>query len=283
MRLLNDKCSDRKSLVLSLSRAVSRSRIIIVTAPLFSEENITGIVAKAIGATTEIVDNEKCGINSDAEIKVIKGSVPLVTKDGVYGGCLIQSGPQTLVLLTDTKAIRKTIMQDLIHPYIKDLSVEEVKNSIVKPEQVDKNEVITDDVEIVEEEIIEEEIDDIADQIITEDDGDETEYVFADATELVIDEEETADNELEEYKDDIKGLYIEPETDKNTHDDEDYNDYYAPEPEVPTSPFNIWFLIISIILLITVAVLCYCIFYVPTKAGIEPSVYLQEIFNTMFS
>ena len=123
MRLLNDKCSDKKSLLLSLSRAVSRSNIIIISAPLFSEDNITKTVATAIGTTAETLNNEQYNVNSNAEIQIIKGSTPLVTADGAFGGCLIQSGPQTLILLTDNKGVRKNIMQNLIHPYVKEIFV----------------------------------------------------------------------------------------------------------------------------------------------------------------
>ena len=102
MRLFNDKCTDKKTLLLSLSRAVSRSKVIIVTAPLFSEENIMKTVASAIGSKTEKVNNADYNIASDSEITVIKGALPLVTEDGifgVFGGAFSAMGAGTVLAL----------------------------------------------------------------------------------------------------------------------------------------------------------------------------------------
>ena len=123
MRTLHDKCFDKKSLVLSLSRAVSRSNIIIVTAPLFAPDNITKTLAAAIGSTAEIINNQSYRIKGEDEIEIIKNSLPLITPQGIYGGCLIQSGPQTLILLDDDKTVRNSIMENLIHHYVKEIFV----------------------------------------------------------------------------------------------------------------------------------------------------------------
>ena len=52
MRLLNDKTTDKKSFIKSLARAVSRSRVIMVCGPLFSENGIISTEATAIGSRT---------------------------------------------------------------------------------------------------------------------------------------------------------------------------------------------------------------------------------------
>ena len=83
MRLLTDKAADRKIMVQSLARAVSRSKIIISVGPLFGEEGVISTVANAIGKELEVVSNKKFGINTASEIKVIEGAVPLVTPDGI--------------------------------------------------------------------------------------------------------------------------------------------------------------------------------------------------------
>lgn len=123
MRTLHDKCFDKKSLVLSLSRAVSRSSIIIVTAPIFSSDNITKTLSTAIGSTAQTINNADFNIKSESEIQIIKDSLPLVTPQGEYGGCLIQSGPQTLILLDDNTSIRNSIMRNLIHHYVKEIFI----------------------------------------------------------------------------------------------------------------------------------------------------------------
>ncbi len=148
MRLLTDKPTNKKAFVYSLARAVSRSRIILIAGPIFGEENTIEIVAQALGTETEIVNNESYNISSDEEISIIKGSIPLVASDGAFGGCIIESGPQTMILLTDNRTLRKTLMSNLIHPYITDLYTAELKNNAATGESNDDtpgNVLLSDD------------------------------------------------------------------------------------------------------------------------------------------
>ena len=121
MRLLSDKMQDKKSFVHSLARAVSRSSVILVAGPLLGEDGTVKTVTEALNTSTETVDKTEYAITDEGEIQIIKNSTPLVTPQGDFGGCIIESGPQTMILLTDDKQIRKTIMKDLIHPYIEEL------------------------------------------------------------------------------------------------------------------------------------------------------------------
>lgn len=281
MRLLHDKCSDKKTLLLSLSRAVSRSRIIIITAPLFSDERIINTIAAAIGSSVETIDNAAYNIKSDVEIEVIKDSVPLVTSDGFFGGCIIESGPQTLILLTDNKNVRKTIMNDLIHPYVEEFAgvQKETPDEEQAPEQPQEPE---EDQEIITE--TEED---------TEDEAEDEPYETEDQ-ELIVDTVPEENEEDGYITPEVIDLYTEPETENLAEPEEDGTDDYdtgleygadyftEEEDEEETSPLSIWLLIISVILLLAIAVLCFCIFYVPTKAGIEPAAYLKDVFDTMF-
>ncbi|MCQ2450278.1 MAG: hypothetical protein MJ132_08880, partial [Clostridia bacterium] len=122
MRLLADKANDGKDFIRSLSRAVSRSRVIICCGPLFGEVGLISRVATAIGRPLSKAENATFGIQGEQEIDIIDGSMPLVTKEGVFGGCVIESGPQSIILLTESKSVRKTLMGALIHPYIEGLS-----------------------------------------------------------------------------------------------------------------------------------------------------------------
>ena len=123
MRLLTDKAKDKRSLVEDMSKAVSRSRVTIICGPLFSEEGLINITAKATNRRLVTVDNKEYGINSDGEVNIVAGAIPLVTRDGIFGGLIMESGPQTIILLTEAKSVRKDIMQTLIHPYIEELSI----------------------------------------------------------------------------------------------------------------------------------------------------------------
>ena len=119
MRLLTDTAENRKEFVKKLSRAVSRSRIIICCGPLFDEGGLIASVSAAIGKSVEPVDAAAFGIKGNREISVISGALPLV-QDGIFGGCIIESGPQTIILLSESRSVRKQIMTHLIHPYIEE-------------------------------------------------------------------------------------------------------------------------------------------------------------------
>lgn len=138
MRLLNDKAKDKKSFVNALARAVSRSRIIISCGPLFGEDGLINTIATAIGHTLEEVNNKAYGISGEEKIEIISGSVPLVTPEGYFGGCIIESGPQSIIVLTENRTLRKSIMKTLIHPYISDISTMNSSDKISAVETEDK-------------------------------------------------------------------------------------------------------------------------------------------------
>ena len=131
MRLLNGKANDKKSFVSALARAVSRSQIIICCGPLFGEDGLISVSATAISHGLETVNNSEYGISSDDKIEIIEGSLPLVTPEGYFGGCIIESGSQTIVLLTENRTLRKSIMKNLVHPYIEDVSLMQSAEKIV--------------------------------------------------------------------------------------------------------------------------------------------------------
>ncbi len=287
MRLLNDKCNDKKSLLTSLSRAVSRSRVIIITAPLFDSENIIGTIASSIGNGTEIIDNNSYGINSQAEINIIKGSTPLVTDDGLFGGCIIECGPQTMIILTENKSVRKNIMKTLIHPYISDLFA--LETSPEQPtEETDQNEIATESVleEDSSEEVNEtEEL--LIEEVVEQDTLKNDEIASEEENQNFILKSEPETEKPEYYEEEYQELYTETQIKPETVSDDDgyyyEEEYYIEESKsLPDSSFNTLILIISIIVLFALAVLCFCIFYVPTKAPVEPSVYLKDVFVTLF-
>ncbi len=129
MRLLTDKVTDRKTTVYALARSVARSKIIVTVGPLFGADGVISTISSAIGSQLVVVDNDKFGIKTSSQIEIIEGSVPLVTTDGFFGGLIIERGNQTMILLTESKSVRKTVMQELIHPYIADIYAEELKGT----------------------------------------------------------------------------------------------------------------------------------------------------------
>ncbi len=215
MRLLTDKPTTKKAFVHSLARAVSRSRVILIAGSIFGEENTIEVVSQALGTTTEIADNKAYNIATDDEIQIIKGSVPLVGQDGSFGGCIIESGPQTMILLTDNKTLRKNIMSNLIHPYIAELYAAEM-NSNKETEPQEDNTTEIDDTAVVEENNLEE---------IKPDEITSTEISIEAEPTPIIEEEEIAlvlpiEDEPEIPKGDIKpeDIFI------DTSDNEEYED-----------------------------------------------------------
>lgn len=339
MRLLTDKASDKKTLVHDLARAVSRSRVIIIAGKLLGEEGTIEIIAKSIAKTLTEIDKSMYGIKSEESISVINGATPLVTPDGEFGGCVIESGPQSMILLSDDRELRKAVMKTLIHPYIEELctleikakakdTAQEVSAVIAPPEPIPDNapEETNAPADTVADET-QEETEGTEDGNATEITEAETEVAVETETETEAEAEaeteEPADKPLSAFSsnadgvtleggmifetddrpvaepshtEEESGLFIEPEKPpKNrmgyrSHDyalDEDENSpYHTPDDFTGERKSlisgNLPILVISVLLLIVLAVLCYCIFYLPAKDGVTASAFLHETFNTLF-
>ena len=175
MRLLTDKAENPKNFVGLLSRAVSRSQVIICCGKLFGNDGLINIVSQTIKKPLTKIDNAEYGIADSNEIKIVGDSVPLVNSDGCFCGCISESGPQSIILLTDNKGIRKTVMKQLIHPYIEELSIlKNTEKSETPTEEVtDENENLIVEENDAENETIEENsdndtLDENTDEIIEE-------------------------------------------------------------------------------------------------------------------
>lgn len=190
MRLLTDKAPNKKILINQLVRAVSRSKIIMITGSLFGEDSIIETASKAISKPIEKLDNAKFGIDENEHIEIIKDSIPLVSSDGIFGGCIIEQGPQTLILLSDNKNIRKNIMNNLIHSYIKELCEETSCDDITSlPTEMQPIDTENEEVLIAEsEETLELPEEEILPLVTDEDEIDEEDLKMAEA--LITDFEE---------------------------------------------------------------------------------------------
>ena len=123
MRLLTDKVQGQSEFSKSLSKAVKRSRVIILCGPLFGEKGLIYTVSKVTGIETEKLDKSAYDLSTDADIDILKGSTALISDDGVFGGCIIESSTQSIIILSESKSLRKNIMKQLIYPYITKLSI----------------------------------------------------------------------------------------------------------------------------------------------------------------
>ena len=209
MRLLTDKVADKKALVHSLARAVSRSRVIIIVGNLFGSDGIINVAAGATGSSLSAADNKAYGISSNDEISIINGSTPLVTPEGYFGGCIIEKGPQTMILLTENKTVRKSVMKNLIHPYIEELCAIDLKEKAASASleasqhETEEADIVDEDVSVAHDEEAAEYLldEDVEEQIILpeNDDGD---------MDIIIDTEEPeAEIEIPESDEDLDFVF----------------------------------------------------------------------------
>ena len=349
MRLLTDKAPDRKTLVHDLARAVSRSRVIIISGNLFGEDGIMDITARAISKTLTEIDSRRYGISGGEKIRVINGATPLVSPDGSFGGCIIESGPQSMILLTDNRAVRKAVMSSLIHPYIEELCAIEMKEKVQGQPPTDisgtsaaavpppvaamqsdvQDTAVTPEPAATAAEATAESAGNqsglpeapaqpagevSAESAVPEDIENPTGDIFAKAEESepvktetplgsFVNKPDNTDNSyvipMQRQKTEVQDktdtasesgdYYIDTDKIKKSRGEalsEEYEDeppYYADMPEQGgRRSGNIAVLVISVILLIVIAVLCYCIFYVPAREGVSAAAYLRETFSTLF-
>ena len=298
MRLLSDKTTDKKSFIKALARDVSRSRVIIVSGPLFNDDGLINLVTRAIGSTLYLCDNKAFGIKSNEPIHIISGSTPLVTPDGYFGGCIIESGPQTIVLLTENKAFRKAIMQSLIHPYIEEISYTPAKTTIVEsvqePEEftpaTGEQEAYLTDVDDYDTEETE------ASELLAVPQSDSNiEFIMDDEEDIPT--EETAENnpalqdegyrlmytEIESEKE-IKARYQDPyvpsESDNMFLSSLELDDDITPDKNnAPSRKLDITIILLVMFLALAILALVYLIVLKPLTMGISVGDYVKEIFG----
>ncbi len=134
MRIFKEKVDNQKSLINTLARDVSRSRVIILVTDLIGEKNGVEIVSSAIGYKYEPVDKMAHSIKSGDNIKAPHGCLPLVTKSGQYGGCIVECGKQSIIIVTSDRPLRHEIMRSYIHQYIFDINQVEAYNERLRHE-----------------------------------------------------------------------------------------------------------------------------------------------------
>ncbi len=319
MRLLTDKAPDKKILINQLVRAVSRSRIIIITGALFGDDNIIETAAKAIGRPTAKLNNNQFGIDKNEDIDIIKDSIPLVSSDGIFGGCIIEQGPQTLILLSENKNIRKNIMNNLIHAYIKELCTEDASDDLTIPlteEQIAETETIEEPEneiqDLTEEDLVLETEEDVSETedaeelsdnetedeplplIFDEDDEEEMDEEDLKIAEALIIDNEQSDVPVQPIESDsalTEDLFTDIFSEKQADDEIDFDFtkeaemFVTDEDDEPKlwSGINIPIIILIALLTVVICILAYSIFIVPASEGVSAGEYLKETYDILFS
>lgn len=134
MRIFKDKVDTPKELVTALARDVERSRIILIVSDLAGDKNGVEIVCSSIGYDYKAVDKAAYSIKNEEDIKAPLGSLPLVTKSGEYGGCILESGKQSIIIVSSDRTLRHEVMRLYIHQYIFDINQVEAFNERMRHE-----------------------------------------------------------------------------------------------------------------------------------------------------
>ena len=133
LRLLSSCCNDLKSFFKSLKRAIKRSEIILVVGGYDNEkEYIPAFLARSIGQKCVIPEYAKMGVITNNHYILPKDAKPLAPKSHLFGGFLIECGPQTIISLTNDQKVRNELVKEFIASYIT-----EHHNSFSQPFVVD--------------------------------------------------------------------------------------------------------------------------------------------------
>ena len=72
-RILNTSTSSAKETVKALATAVGRSRVILITGPLFGNQALLSLIPRAVGLPCEPVDKAAFSISSTGDIEIPQG------------------------------------------------------------------------------------------------------------------------------------------------------------------------------------------------------------------
>ncbi len=125
MRMLTAKPNDKKELLNFLATAVNRSRVTIVVGELFSSDGIINVVSSAIGKKLSDAQKKLYKVPEQCSNLLPAGCVPLTCDDGILSGCIIESGPQAIILLSDDRKLRHSVMKNSVYEYVKLMSKSE--------------------------------------------------------------------------------------------------------------------------------------------------------------
>lgn len=121
MRTFKDKVDTPRGLINTLARDVARSKIILIVTDLSGDGCGVPLISKSVGLSLVAPNKEEFGITTADEILIPETAVPLVTKSGIYGGCIIESGPQSIIIVSSVRTLRHEIMKAYVHNYVFDI------------------------------------------------------------------------------------------------------------------------------------------------------------------
>lgn len=309
-RVLNNRTSSPKEMIDCLSKAVGRSRVILIVGKLDGSDGLYSLISKAIGLPLCEVNADEYGISAKSDTSVIANSLPLVSTDGLLAGCIIESGPQSIILLPGAKSLRKDIAENLVFQYITAVSRTPDTETVATPDSATEEEIIAEpaaeevDAEapvteeenieepVIEEPVIEESV--IEEEATEEESGIQTEIFAEQDISLAEEAEDPTKEEKEEepfidifaetpYEEsaDIDSNYVyntHPETEDDGYDQEDFEDDYE-DNKKQSSGINTFIWIILGLMFIIAAILVYMLVFTPLKGGANIIEYIGQVMN----
>lgn len=277
MRIFKDKVETPKEFVSTLAKDIDRSKITIIVTDLKGENSCLELASNALGIDMVFPDKVEYGIKDEDELYILSGGVPLVNKDGIYGGFIIESGAQSIVFITSDRAVRHEVMKAYVHNYVFDIAqiiaysermgkdfsdlptitygTAGAKETIVKEEPVETD---------IEEVLNAEEVIEVSDVLPTTED----EYLDVKKEEFKAEDscEDSDDADSESYQEETSTEL--PTVEK-------------PQQNVAKNGLSITLLVLVILLLISFGILAYFFVYLPL-IGEEGSFFVNENFITHF-
>ena len=122
MRMLTAKPAVKKDLLNALAASVSRSRVTVVVGELYSEEGIINIVSSAVGKKLSDAQKGLYTVPEHCSPLLPSGSMPLVAKSGELVGCIIESGPQAIILISEDRKSRHEVLKSTLYEYLRLIS-----------------------------------------------------------------------------------------------------------------------------------------------------------------
>lgn len=121
VRFLSACAKSRSEFLTALSKSVVRSRAIITVGSFnpLDGDFLPKIISKAAGYVLKPVDKAQLSIINSGEFSLPETAIPLVTAEGVLGGAVLENSDQTIIMLSDERALRHTLVSDLVCPYLK--------------------------------------------------------------------------------------------------------------------------------------------------------------------
>ncbi len=122
MRTLSTSVGEFKEYLIALKKAVSRNNIIIVVGGFGEKAEIANITGRAVGRRIVKYDYVKLGFGKliAAPEKLPEECLPIIDKNGVFSGALMESGKQAIILLSENCPDKVYVVKELVAPYIFD-------------------------------------------------------------------------------------------------------------------------------------------------------------------